>query len=126
MHSAKRPKTLTEYIGARLTPVEGEQVRERADQAGLTKSEWCRQVVLEALETGPETRLLLAELMALRKIFLTLHKEAVEGGELSAQRVKAVVEDAEATKHAMADQRIHGFRKPDAVEASGGKGKPAA
>ncbi|MGH9622752.1 MAG: plasmid mobilization protein [Bryobacteraceae bacterium] len=126
MHSAKRQKTLTEYIGARLTPAEGGQVRERAEEAGLTKSEWCRQVVLEALETGPETRLLLAELMALRKIFLTLHKEAVEGGELSAQRVKTVVEDAEATKHAMADQRIHAFRKQGAAEASGGKGQPAA
>jgi hypothetical protein len=106
LHTAKRYKTLAGSATARLTAEEEERVRQRAAEARLTTSEWCRRAIVQALDAGPETRLLLAELMALRKIFLTIHAEVLQGQEPSAQRWKVIVDDAEATKYAMADQRI--------------------
>jgi hypothetical protein len=85
-------------------------MEQRAQQAGLSLSEWCRQALLRALDVSPETRLLLSELLAIRKVFLALHVEALQGQPLNEQRVRQAVENAEATKHAMADSRIHAFR----------------
>lgn len=109
MHKATRSKTLTGTVTAHVTAKEEQCMKDRAAALGLTKSEWCRQVLLQAIDAGPEARLLLAELMAVRKIFLKLHADALEGQESTAQRMKAIVEEAEATKHAMATQRIHRF-----------------
>lgn len=109
MHIGKRYKTLTGSATVKLTADEEVRLKERAAEAGLTKSEWCRRVLLQALNAGPETRLLLTELMALRKIFLTIHTEVLQDHEPDASRLKAIVDDAEATKYAMADQRIQKF-----------------
>lgn len=109
MRSAKRERALTEYISARLTPEESERVRRRAAGTGLTKSTWCREVVLQALDAPAEVRIVLGELMALRKIFLTIHSQILQGCEPNAQMLKTIVDEAEATKYAMADQRIQKF-----------------
>jgi hypothetical protein len=119
MHSSKRPRALTEYISARLTPEEGKRLRERAETAGLTKSEWCRQVILNSLDTLPDTQLLLSEFLALRTLVLALHTDTLQGNKLSEQRIAAAIQQAEAKKHAMADSRIQAFqsrRKPNTVE----------
>ena len=84
-------------------------VKQRADVAGLTRSEWCRQALLQALEAPPETRLLLSELLALRMILLRLHLDLIDGDQPTKERVKEILERADATKHALAEQRIHAF-----------------
>ena len=56
MHASRREKTLTEYISARVTQREGERIRECAGAAGLTRSEWCRQAVLSAIDTPAQTQ----------------------------------------------------------------------
>lgn len=113
MHSAKRSKSLTGVAALRLTSAEHAQVERRANEAGLTKSEWCRQVILNALETPPETRLLLSEFLAVRALVLALHTEALQGTKLSEQRIAAMIQQADAKKHAMAENRIRAFQAND-------------
>ena len=109
MHSAKRAKTLTHYLSSRLTSEEERRIKEHADKSGLSKSEWCRQAILWSLDTPPDAQLVLAEIMALRKIILALHLDSIHGEKLTEQRLRMLVEQAETSKHAMADARIHAF-----------------
>ena len=109
MHSAKRVKTLTNYLSSRLTPEEERRVKEHADRSGLSKSEWCRQAILRSLDTPPDAQLVLAEIMSLRKIILALHLDSIHGEKLTEQRLRILVEQAETSKHTMADARIHAF-----------------
>ena len=110
MHATKRPKSLTRVAAVRLTSAEHARVERRANEAGLTKSEWCRQVMLNALDTPPETQLLLSEFLALRALVLTLHTEALQGNKLTEQRIAAMIQQADAKKYAMADNRIRAFQ----------------
>jgi hypothetical protein len=110
LHGARRPKTLTGSATAKLTRNEEALIRQQADEAGLTKSEWCREVLLQALAVRPETRLLLSELLALRMIVLRLQLDLIEGRQPTNERLKEVLDRAEASKHALAEQRIHVFR----------------
>lgn len=109
MHRPARLKTLSGNVTAHLTPAEENRMKERAESAGLTKSEWCRQAILGALETPLDAQLVLAEIMALRKIILALHLDSIHGEKLTEQRLRMLVEQAETSKHAMADARIHAF-----------------
>jgi hypothetical protein len=109
MHSAERAKTLTTYLSSRLTSDEERRIKEHANRSGLSKSEWCRQAILRFLDTPPEAQLVLAEIMALRKIILALHLDSIHREELTEQRLRMLVEQAETSKHAMAASRIHAF-----------------
>jgi hypothetical protein len=110
MHASNRPKVLTRHVGTRLTPDEAKRLEMRAQEQGLTASEWLRQVTLQVLEFPSAARLLLAEMMSLRKIVLALHADLLQGQRPTEQRVREVIEHAESTKFAMADNRIQAFR----------------
>ena len=110
MRSSTRQRTLTEYISARLTADEGKRLRERTEATGITKSEWCRRVIRNALETPPETQLLLSEFLAVRALMLALHTEALQGNKLTEQRIAAMIQQADARKYAMAENRIRAFQ----------------
>jgi hypothetical protein len=114
MHKGTRPKALIGTASAHVTREEEQRVRQRAAEAGLTKSEWCRRVLLQALEAPQETRLLLSELLALRMIVLRLYLDLIEGDQPTKERVKEILERADATKHALADQRIESFHSQTA------------
>jgi hypothetical protein len=120
MYAAKRAKSLTGVAGVRLTSAEQARVDQRANEAGLTKSEWCRQVILNALDTPPEIQLLLSEFLALRALVLALNAEALQGNKLTEQRITAMIQQADAKKYAMAESRIRAFQvngKSGSVEA---------
>jgi hypothetical protein len=110
MYAAKRAKSLTGVAGVRLTSAEQTRVDRRANEAGLTKSEWCRQVILNALDTPPEIQLLLSEFLALRALVLALNAEALQGSKLTEQRIAAMIQQADAKKYAMAESRIRAFQ----------------
>lgn len=113
MHSGKRRKTLTGVAGVRLTPAEDDRVKHCAEGTGLTKSEWCRQVILNALDAPPETRLLLSEFLALRALVLALHTDVLQGYKLTEQRIAAAIQQVDGKKFAMADSRIQSFHLKD-------------
>ena len=110
MHASNRSKTLTGNVTARVTPDEQALLQLRADAARLTLSEWSRRVLLEAVDGSQETRLLLSELLALRMIVLRLHLDLIEGDQPTKERVKEILERADATNHALAEQRIQSVR----------------
>ncbi len=113
LHSSKRSKTLTHYLSSRLTPAEEEAIKARANEAGISKSEWCRKAILGYLDLPLGNRLLLEELMALRKIILALELDQSHGVPLTEDRLRFLIEQAETTKCAMAESRIHSIRSKD-------------
>ncbi|MGI9072265.1 MAG: plasmid mobilization protein [Bryobacteraceae bacterium] len=121
MHPPIRRRTLNGSATAKLTGDEEKRVRERAEDCGLTTSEWCRQVILKALDAPPETRIVVAEFMALRALLLTLHTDVLQGRDVTKERIAAALEQGDAKKYAMADSRLQQYRseaaKPRAEEA---------
>lgn len=111
MHRSTRLKTLTATVGAKHTPEELEQIQEAARASGLTISEWARQTHLKALGAGSDSRLILAELLGLRRMFLALQVDVVQGQELTPERLRAVMDEAERTKFEMADKRLSASRE---------------
>lgn len=76
----------------------------------MTKSEWCRQAILNALDVPSETRIVLAEFMALRAVLLMLHTDLLQGREVTKERIALALQQSDAKKYAMADNRIRAFR----------------
>jgi hypothetical protein len=110
LHAARRTKTLTASLTAKVTPEEEKLFKAQAREAGLTSSEWCRQALIRAASCAPETRLVLSEVMALRTVLLTFHTDLLQGHELTEERIAAVLKQADTKKYAMADNRIEMFR----------------
>ena len=99
-------KRSLEMHGARSLRRKRRNIRERAAAAGLTKSEWCRKVILDAMELPPWGRIVLSEILALRKILLGLNLELIHGSAITERRLRAIVEDAEVTKSAWRKRRL--------------------
>lgn len=109
MRPAKRTRTRTRSVTAKVTPEHELLLKKRAQSLGMTISEYARQTILGSLDASSETQMIVSELMALRKIFLLLKIDSYEGKKLTEQRLRLAVDQAEATKHAMASSRISSF-----------------
>ena len=86
-------------------------LEERARANGLTLSEWVRDVLLSApAEPGPESgEVVLAELLALRSLFLNLHFRA--GKEpLTEAEMRGLIERADGVKMQRARERLAAVR----------------
>ena len=116
MHGSISSKTLTASITAKLTENEQMLIKRQAKAQGLRPSEWCRRVLVSAVECPSETRLVLSEVLAVRKVFLALLLDLIQGQKPTEMRIREVVEQAEATKFAMAESRIHAFRNHQSNE----------
>jgi hypothetical protein len=110
MQVKKRSKRLNSVVAIRLSSEQAFQLSERARQTGQTSSEWGRQTILQALDASLDTRLILAETLALRKIVLALQLDLLQGQAVNEQRLRSIVENAESTKFAMTESRIHASR----------------
>lgn len=110
MEQGKRTRTLDSTVTAKHTAEEETQIKAAADRAGLTVSEWSRQTHLEALEVPPWARVLLQEVMALRKILIAVHLDVCHSQMPTEQRLRALVESAETTKQSMAEARLQAIR----------------
>jgi len=88
-------------LGTKLTEVEYAQVEAAALRAGVGLSEWCRRVVLQAAETdGGKAAIgvLLAELLALRAVLLNVMFRMTNGGELTGEEMRELIERADRDK----------------------------
>lgn len=88
-------------LGTKLTEVEYAQVEAAALRAGVGLSEWCRRVALHAAETdGGEAAIavLLAELLALRAVLLNVMFRMTNGGELTGEEMRELIERADRDK----------------------------
>lgn len=91
----------------------------------MSLTDFQRLIVLQALYTPSETRLMLAEMVRLQKIILSFHATVLNGGTLTRERIDSIVREADQGKFELADQRIAaGLNVPstlDALKAFGGQ-----
>lgn len=106
MEAGSRPKILTGCIAARITPEEEALVRQRAEAAGLSPSEWARRALTAVASTSPETRLLLEQIEALRVVVTALL--SLSPG-ITHSLIDKSVAHAEATRSAKAAGVISAF-----------------
>ena len=89
-------------------------LEERARASGLTLSEWVRDVLLAGpAEPGAElaSEVMLAELLALRSLFLNLQFRS-DKGQLSEAELRSLIERADATKLERARERLRAAAPP--------------
>jgi predicted RNA-binding Zn ribbon-like protein len=96
-------------VSTKLTEAEYVQCERMAARCGLAVSEWCRQAVLEASDAGAvraEDEVILAEILALRKIVINLVYGREAGEALTKEQVRELIESADADKISKAANRL--------------------
>lgn len=102
-------------------------LEERAQTAGLTLSEWVREVLLAApMDGAGETgEVILAEVLALRTLFLNLQFRQAQGPMTEAE-MRGLIERADAVKGERARERIEAARSQTRKQAGVQAEKPEA
>jgi hypothetical protein len=103
-----KPPLRTKSVGTKVSEAEFALLEERARSSGLTLSEWVRDVLLTAPVDGapePASEVILAELLALRSLFLNLHYRA-DKGPLDKDELRSLIDRADATKIERARERL--------------------
>ena len=127
------PELRTRSAGAKVTDKEYAEIEKLAAARGLNVGEWCREVILTAVnqaEAGtPTVETLLAEVLALRMIFLNvMHYAAQKPGELTTEKMQELIDRADREKFHRVAERIEeqaARKKPprETREKPGGDGK---
>jgi hypothetical protein len=110
-----KPPLRTKSVSTKVSEAEFALLEECARAAGLTLSEWVRNVLLSApvgggLEAG---EVILAELLALRSLFLNLQFRSAVGAGMSTlteAEMRGLIERADATKMQRARERLEAVR----------------
>jgi hypothetical protein len=69
-----KPPLRTKSVGTKVSEAEFALLKERARGAGMRLGEWVREALLSApAESGPDSGVALAEVLALRSLLLNLH-----------------------------------------------------
>lgn len=106
-------------------------LEQRARGAGKTLSEWVRDALLIApADGGMESgEVILAELLALRSLFLNLSFRTAKGEPMVESELRGLIERADATKVERARERLQAvrpvLRKTQLEEAAGDGGMGA-
>jgi hypothetical protein len=103
-----KPPLRIKSVSTKVSEAEFAMLEERARASGLTLSEWVRDVLLAGpAEPGAELagEVVLAELLALRSLFLNLQFRA-DKGQLSEPELRSLIERADATKLERARERL--------------------
>jgi hypothetical protein len=103
-----KPPLLTKSIGTKVSEEEFAALEARARGVGLTLSEWVRDVLLSApAMTGPDSgEVALAEVLALRSLFLNLQFRAAGQSPVTEADVRGLIERADGVKMQRARERL--------------------
>jgi hypothetical protein len=109
-------------VSTKVSEAEFAMLEERARANGQTLSEWVRDVLLAAPVDGvPESgEVVLAELLALRALFLNLHFRAGQGPMTEAE-MRGLIERADSVKMQRARERLAALkieRKEEGAEST--------
>jgi hypothetical protein len=98
-------------VSTKVSEAEFAMLEERARANGLTLSEWVRDVLLSApAEPGAEaSEIVLAELLALRSLFLNLQFRA-DKGPMTEAEMRGLIERADSVKMQRARERLEAVR----------------
>jgi len=104
-----------EVRGHQVSEAEFALLDERARSFGLTLSEWVRDVLLAApVDGGPEAgEVVLAELLALRSLFLNLQFRAAKGEPVAEAEMRGLIERADSVKMQRAREAPRGGTNGD-------------
>jgi hypothetical protein len=127
----------TKSIGTKVSEEEFAALEECARQADMTLSEWVRAVLLAAPgvelpddEAALAGRVALAEVLALRTLFLNLQFRASNGGQaqgpMTEAEMRGLIERADAVKGDRARERIEAARSQARKQAGVPAEKPEA
>lgn len=124
-----KPPLRIKSVSTKVSEAEFAMLEERARSAGLTLSEWVRDALLAApVDVGPDSgEVVLAELLALRSLFLNLQFRA-DKAPLTEVELRGLIERADATKQERARERLQAARaastetQPEEVAEDGGMG----
>jgi hypothetical protein len=104
-----KPASRTKSVGTKVTEAEYARLEVCASEEGLSISEWCRNVLLEA-SNGDRPResekVTLAEILALRTILLNLHFAVARAETITADAMQAIIERADRDKAKKAMERL--------------------
>ena len=102
-----KPPLRIKSVSTKVSEAEFVMLEERARANGLTLSEWVRDVLLAAsVDGGPESgEVVLAELLALRSLFLNLHFRTGEEP-LTEAEMRGLIERADGVKMQRARERL--------------------
>jgi uncharacterized protein (DUF1778 family) len=115
--SRNKPIRKVRTIGLRISDDQYDDLTKRAAEKGMSLTDFQRLIVLQALYTPSETRLMLAEMIRLQKIILSFHATVLNGGTLTRERIDSIVREADQGKFELADQRIAaGLNVPSTLE----------
>jgi hypothetical protein len=125
-----KPPLRTKSVGTKVSEAEFAMLEERARSVGLTLSEWVRDVLLSVpLDGGVESgEVILAELLALRSLFLNLSFRTAKGEPMVESELRGLIERADGTKVERARERLQAARpvlrktQSEEVEGDGGMG----
>jgi hypothetical protein len=95
----------TETLGVRFAPEDIKRIEERAKEENLKASEWCREVLMNALDYDPSLMLLLREILAVR-LEARLLVRLVRGEELSSERLNFLLKDTDEKKYSLAEKLL--------------------
>jgi hypothetical protein len=120
-------------VSTKVSEAEFAMLEERARASGLTLSEWVRDVLLAGPEPGAEagSEVILAELLALRSLFLNLSFRTAKGEPVAEADLRSLIERADGTKIERARERLQAARaaskeieetQPEEVAEHGGMG----
>ncbi len=107
-----KPPLRTKSVGTKVSEAEFAVLEERARSAGMRLAEWVREALLSApMEAIPDANAVtLAELLALRSLFLNLSFRAAKGEPVAEEEMRSLIERADATKMQRARERLEAVR----------------
>jgi hypothetical protein len=100
-------------IGTKVSEEEYAALEKLAEARGLTLGEWFRELVLAELIAHPAEQVILAEVLALRMLYLNTVQILGAGRELGTEDLRKLIERVDREKQAMARERLAG---PDGPE----------
>ncbi len=123
----------TKSIGTKVSEEEFAALEECARQADMTLSEWVRAVLLAAPgvelpddDAALAGRVTLAEVLALRTLFLNLQFRQQAQGPMTEAEMRGLIERADAVKGERARERIEAARSQARKQAGVPAEKPEA
>lgn len=106
MEAKTNSVALVETLGIRVTAAERKAFELRAEKDGLSLSEWCRRALFASAKVSTETRLLLSEIIAARRIITSIQIIVAAGKPLDDKTLKEGAKHVDSLKLSLADERI--------------------
>ena len=102
-------------IGTKVSDDEYAQLEKLAEARGLTLGEWLRELLLAELIAHPAEQIILAEVLALRMLYLNTVQILGAGRELTTDDLRKLIEKVDREKQRKAEERLAGRdgQRPD-------------